>query len=149
MTRPPRSFEPGGFYHVTARGNDGRAIVVDDEDRATFVRLLARAAVRFGVHVHAWCLMTNHYHLVLETPSGEISRMVQLLNGVYARRFNERHDRAGHLFRARFRATVLEGEDHMSAASRYVLLNPVRAGLVASPDEWRWSGIDGAVGAAP
>lgn len=149
MPRALRSFVPGGFYHVTARGNGGGAIVVDDEDRAAFVRLLARMAVRFGIHIHAWCLMTNHYHLVLETPNGEVSAAIQLLNGAYARRFNERHDRAGHLFLGRFRASVLDGDDHLAAACSYVLLNPVRAGLVGSADEWRWAGAGGAVGAAP
>ena len=139
MARPLRNFEPGGYYHITARGNNGADIVLDDEDRAAFVRLLARTAVRFGIHVRAWCLMSNHYHLILEAPTGDVSRAVQYLNGVHARRFNRRHDRTGHLFRARFRATVLESERHLEAACAYVLLNPVRAGLVASTDDWRWA----------
>jgi REP element-mobilizing transposase RayT len=143
MPRPLRSFEPGGFYHVTARGNNGCEIVVDDRDREAFVILLSRTAVRFGLDIHAWCLMTNHYHLVIETPSGEVSRAVQYLNGAHARRFNLRHDRTGHLFRARFRATVLEDERHLEAACAYVLLNPVRAGLTTRPGEWRWAGAVG------
>src|SRR5215203_1635969 len=98
MPRPPRSFEPGGFYHVTARGNNGRVIVTDDEDRTAFVTLLARIPVRFGINIHAWCLMTNHYHLVIETPSGQVSRAVQYLNSSHARRFNRRHGREGHSF---------------------------------------------------
>jgi putative transposase len=143
MPRPLRSFEPGGFYHVTARGNNGRDIVVDDRDREAFVTLLARTAARFGFHVHAWCLMTNHYHLVIETPSGELSPAVQYLNSAHARRFNQRHDRTGHLFRARFRATVLQDDRHLEAACAYVLLNPVRAGLTTCPEEWRWAGAVG------
>jgi putative transposase len=140
MPRPLRDFVPGGFYHVTARGNGGRPIVRDDGDREDFVRVLARTAPRFGIHVHAWCLMTNHYHLIIEAPSGEVSKAIQYLNGIYARRFNERHERSGHLFRARFRATVLDCEEHLSAACRYVLLNPVRAGLVPDAEAWRWAG---------
>jgi putative transposase len=93
MPRPLRSFEPGGFYHLTARGNNGRDIVVDDDDRAAFVKLLARTAVRFGMHVHAWCLMTNYHHLVIGTSTGEVSRALQYLNAAHARRFNKR--RAG------------------------------------------------------
>jgi putative transposase len=147
MPRPVRSFARGGFYHVTSRGNDGCEIVVDDEDRADFVRLLARIAVRFRIRIHAWCLMTNHYHLVLETPGGQVSQALHYLNGIYARRFNERYGRSGHLFGGRFRATVLDSEEHFEAACRYALSNPVRAGLVASAGDWPWAGAPGAVGA--
>jgi REP-associated tyrosine transposase len=143
MPRPPRSFEPGGFYHVTARGNDKRDIVVDDHDRRAFVVRLTRAAVRFEVHVHAWCLMTNHYHLVVESPTGEVSRAIQYLNGTDATYFNERHERTGHLFNGRFRATALEDGRHLEVACAYVLLNPVRAGLAAAPEDWRWAGAVG------
>jgi putative transposase len=143
MPRPLRNFEPGGFYHITARGNNGRDIVDDDRDRDAFAALLARVAVRFGIHVQAWCLMTNHYHLVIESPTGEVSRAVQYLNSAHARRFNLRHGRTGHLFRGRFRATVLEVERHLEAACAYVLLNPVRAGLTTCPVEWRWAGAVG------
>jgi putative transposase len=143
MPRPLRSFEPGGFYHVTARGNNGRVIVTDDEDRTAFVNLLRRTAVRFGINLHAWCLMTNHYHLVIETPTGQVSRAVQYLNSAHARRFNRRHGREGHLFRARFRATVVVDERHLEAACAYVLLNPVRAGLTPRAEDWRWAGAVG------
>jgi REP element-mobilizing transposase RayT len=139
MPRPPRSFSPGGFYHLTARGNDGREIVIDDWDRRMFVRLLARIATRFGIHIRAWCLMTNQYHLVVETPHGEVSKALQQLNGAYARYFNERHGRSGHLFGGRYRAALIDSEEHLHEACRYVVLNPVRAGLAASHD-WPWAG---------
>jgi putative transposase len=87
--------------------------------------------------------MTNHYHLVIETPSGEVSRPIQHLNASYASYFNERHERSGHLFGGRFRATVLVDERHLEAACAYVLLNPVRAGLTDRPEEWRWAGAVG------
>ena len=140
MPRPPRSFTPGGFYHLTARGNDGREIVVDDFDRHRFVNLLARVAVRFAIDIRAWCLMTNHYHLVIESADGDVSPALGYLNGGYARHFNERHARTGHLFGGRFRATLLESEPHLQEACRYVLLNPVRAGLVACAEDWPWAG---------
>lgn len=143
MPRPLRSFAPGGFYHVTARGNDRRDIVRDDDDRKAFVARLSRTAVRSDMQVHAWCLMTNHYHLVIEAPSGDVSRAIQYLNGTYATYFNDRHERTGHLFCGRFRATALEDERHLDAACAYVLLNPVRAGLVATADDWRWAGAVG------
>jgi putative transposase len=143
MPRPLRSFEPGGFYHVTARGNDRREIVRDDFDREAFVVRLARAAVRCRIDVRAWCLMTNHYHLIVETPSGEISRAIQYLNSTYATYFNERHERTGHLFSGRFRATVIVDERHLDAACAYVLLNPLRAGLTTAAEDWRWAGAVG------
>jgi REP element-mobilizing transposase RayT len=148
MPRQPRSFRPGGFYHLTTRGNCGAPIAIDDWDRRMFVNLLARTAVRFGIHIRAWCLMTNHYHLVVEVPTGEVSRALQFLNGSYARHFNERHGRTGHVFGGRFRAALLESEEHFLSACCYVVLNPVRAGLVASAEEWRWAGSS-AVGCSP
>jgi REP element-mobilizing transposase RayT len=146
MPRTPRSFAPGGRYHLTARGNDDRAIFVDDVDRARFVSLLGRAASRFELDVLAWCLLTTHYHLIVELRRSDLSRALQYLNGEYARCYNERHGRTGHLFRSRFRATLLVDEDHFSNAIDYVRHNPVRAGLVAAPADWPWAG---AVGAAP
>jgi putative transposase len=146
MARPLRSFVPGGYYHLTARGNNDGEIYLDDLDRTAFVRLLGRVSTRFLLDVLAWCLMTNHYHLIVRTASGEVSRALQYLNREHARRFNERHDRRGHLFEARFRATLLADESHLFNAIHYVLENPVRAGLAASPAAWPWAG---AVGVAP
>ena len=146
MPRPPRSFAPGGHYHLTACGNNDGAIVVDDVDRARFVRLLDRVSTRFLIDLYAWCLMTNHYHLVIATSLGSVSQALQYLNREYARGFNERHSRRGLLFESRFRATTLVDEQHRERAIEYVLANPVRAGIVAAPGDWPWAG---AVGAAP
>ena len=143
MPRPPRSFEPGGFYHLTTRGNNGGDIVRDAHDCEAFVRVLSRAAARFPIDVRAWCLMTNHYHVVVEAKSGEVSPAMHYLSGTYARRFNERHCRTGHVFGARFRVTVLVGEDHFENACEYVIQNPVRAGIVTSSEEWPWSSAVG------
>lgn len=128
---------------MTSRGNDGREIFRDDEDCAAFVALVARAAVRFRMNVHAWCRMTNHYHLIVESVTGQVSGAFHYLNGRYAQRFNDRHGRTGHLFGGRFHATLLEDERHFDAACAYVVLNPVRAGLVATTKEWRWAGAVG------
>ncbi len=142
MTRPPRSFAPGGWYHLTARANN-RMLFVDDDDRTMFVRLLSRVADRFTLDIDAWCLMGNHYHLIVRTRTGDISGAMKYLNGEYARRFNERHGYRGHVFESRFRAAMLVDDDHLEHARQYVLQNPVRAGLVASPDDWPGAGAVG------
>jgi len=95
------------------------------------------------MNVHAWCLMTNHYHLIVETMTGEVSGALHYLNNRYAKWFNERHGRTGHLFGARFHAAVVESHQHLEAACAYVLLNPVRAGLAATAEDWRWAGAVG------
>jgi REP element-mobilizing transposase RayT len=112
----------------------------DRDDYRTFLALLGATVARHGWDVYAFCLMGNHYHLVLESTRADLSEGVQWLNGVYAQEFNQRHDRWGHLFGSRFASWAIGSEDHLSAACRYVVANPVRAGLCARPDEWPWSG---------
>jgi putative transposase len=146
MGRPLRWFEPGGSYHLTARGNDDGPIFLDDVDRDRFVRLLTEISRRFRLDVHVWCLMTNHYHLVVATRSGVVSRPVQLLNGGHARAFNQRHGRRGHVFLERFRASTIVDELHFDHTREYVLDNPIRAGIVARREDWPWAGC--AVGGA-
>jgi putative transposase len=146
VPRAARCFVEGGHYHITSRGNDSGAIFVDDTDRQAFISLLGQAAARFGLDVHAWCLMTNHYHLIVRLRTGDLSRALHFLNGKYALRHNERHGRTGHLFSSRFRAAVIADDVHLARAIEYVLFNPVRAGIVAAPADWPWAG---AVGAAP
>jgi REP element-mobilizing transposase RayT len=144
MGRPRRSFEPGGFYHLTAKGNNDGPIVIDDIDRSRYVRLLTQVSRRYGLDIHVWCLMTNHYHLVVQTRSGEVSRAIQQLNCAHARGFNLRHERTGHLFLAHFRATTILDELHYARAREYVLDNPVRAGIVPRREDWPWCGAVGA-----
>jgi REP element-mobilizing transposase RayT len=139
MPRLPRSLLPDGVFHVTARGVDGVSIVRDDFDGLAFVRLLREAISTREWLVHAWCLMTNHYQLIVETERPSLSDGLKRLNGVYAQRFNARHGRTGHLFGRRFSAYVID-EDDFEAACRYVLDNPVRAGLCADAADWTWSG---------
>jgi putative transposase len=131
---------PDGVFHVTTHGVDDLAIYRDDDDRRLFVRLFRAACAAYKWDAHAWCLMTTHYHFLLGATRENLSKGLHWLNGVYAQRFNRRHERTGHLFGDRFWSSVVEGEHHFPAAARYILLNPVRAGLCSVPEEWPWSG---------
>ena len=139
MPRRPRHLLGDGVFHVTARGVDGTPIVLDDHDALRFLRLLVQAARLEQWFCHTLCLMTNHYHAVVETRLEHLSAGVHRLNGSYAQRFNQRHGRTGHLFGDRYSARVIEDEDYLRVACEYVLNNPVRAGLCAQATEWRWS----------
>ena len=153
MARPLRVEFPGAVYHVTARGDGRTAIFRDDEDRAKFLDILRRTVELRGWICHAYCLMGNHYHLVIETPEANLSRGMRSVNGEYTQAFNRRHRRPGHLFQGRFKAVLVEKESHLLELCRYVVLNPVRArGMrVAGPGKWRWSSYRATAGkeAAP
>lgn len=149
MARPLRVCFPGALYHVIARGNNRTVIFRVDDDRATFKRTLAAVVSRYSWLCHAYCLMDNHYHLAVETPLANLPRGMRQLNGVYAQRFNRRHDRCGHLFEARYRAILVEKESHLFAICRYVVLNPVRAGLCRRPEDWPWSSYRATAGEGP
>ncbi|HEV7641141.1 MAG TPA: transposase [Gaiellaceae bacterium] len=141
MPRPPRSvLSPVGVYHVTSRGVARQEIVRDDHDRRAFRRQLNAARLRHRWLVYAWCLMTNHYHLVVVCDLERLSRGLHLLNFHHAQTFNARHDRVGHLFQGRFDARVIEGDEHLAAVCGYVLDNPVRAGLCDGSTDWPWLG---------
>jgi putative transposase len=140
MARRPRSQLPDGIYHVASRGSNHGTIFIDDVDRKTFLSLLGKVVAENEWTCHAFCLMTNHYHLIVETTRDRLSRGMHSLNGGYARRFNLRHDRDGHLFRSRYGVYVIEDERHLHDACAYVLANPVRAGLCPTPADWPWSG---------
>lgn len=129
----------GALYHVTGRGNERGSIFRDERDRIKFLELLALVVGRERWVLHAYCLMGNHYHLLLETPLGKLSRGMQVLNGRYTQAFNLRHRRRGHLFEGRFKAILVEKEAHLLELCRYVVLNPVRAGMVRSAGDWAWS----------
>ena len=139
MSRPLRLQLSGGVYHVTARGNDRRPIFEDDEDCARFLAVLASTVARHRVLCHAYCLMGNHYHLLVQTPEANLSGAMRHLNGVYTQRFNRRHERCGHVLQGRFGAQLVDGDAYLREVCRYIVLNPVRAGLVTHPRDWRWS----------
>ena len=149
MARPLRIDLAGGVYHVTSRGDRREDIYQSDEDRAAWLTVLGQSCARFNWRCHAWCQMTNHFHLVLETPDPNLSQGMRQLNGVYTQQFNRRHALVGHLFQGRFKAILVERETYLLGLARYVVLNPVRAGMVARPDDWPWSSYRAMVGAAP
>jgi putative transposase len=127
-------------YHVTARGVNRCAIYADDDDLRFFTGLFRQTMLREGLDCHAFCLMPNHFHAIVEGAIESISRAVQRVNGVHAQRFNERHARSGHLFQGRFSSRVLRDDEHFAAACAYVWDNPVRAGLCAEAHLWPWGG---------
>ncbi|HEX7150253.1 MAG TPA: transposase, partial [Thermoanaerobaculia bacterium] len=139
MARPLRLEFAGAHYHITSRGNERRDIFRDDADRLLFLSLLAKAVQRFKWSLFTFTLMTNHYHLVLQTPLPNLSRGMQWLNGAYATAFNRRHKRCGHLFQGRFHALLIEKEAYLAQVLRYVALNAVRAGMVERPEDYAWS----------
>lgn len=139
MARPLRLEYEYALWHLTARGNDRQDIFRDDVDREQFLLLLSQTVIRFGWQLLAWVLMSNHYHLLAQTPEPNLSRGMHWLNGRYAQWFNRRHGRSGHLFQGRFHGSLVEKESYLFSVARYVVLNPVRAGLVANPADWKWS----------
>jgi putative transposase len=149
MTRPLRIEFPGAIYHVTSRGNARRKIFLDDEDRQAFLTTLAWVVERFGWICHAYCLMDNHFHLLIETPSPNLSRGMRQLNGVYTQGFNRRHRKVGHLFQGRFKAILVERDSYLLELARYVVLNPVRAKMVKAPEGYAWSSYRPTMGFDP
>lgn len=139
MARSLRIEFPGATYHITSRGNERRRIFHNAVDRRVFLQILGETAHRFGWSVAAWVLMTNHFHLVVQTPQPNLSRGMHWLNGRYAAWFNSRHQRVGHLFQGRFHSVLIEKETYFTEVLRYVVLNPVRAGMVDRPEDYRWS----------
>jgi REP element-mobilizing transposase RayT len=146
MARPLRIEFPGAVYHVTSRGNAKQAIFIDDEDRGSFLDLLSIVVERFNWLCHAYCLMGNHYHLLIETPNGNLSKGMRELNGVCTQGFNQRYRRVGHLFQGRYKAILVEKDNHLLSLCRYVVLNPVRVGLIERPEQWRWSSYRATIG---
>jgi REP element-mobilizing transposase RayT len=148
MARPLRVEFPGALYHVTARGNERRAIFRDDDDRLRFLATLEEASAEHGLRIHGYCLMPNHHHLLVETPGANLSRAIGWLQTTYTIRFNRRHRRSGHLFQGRFKAQVIDADDYARQLLCYIHLNPVRprdktaivpAERRAALDQWRWS----------
>lgn len=139
MARPLRIEVAGGLYHVTARGDRREDIYADETDRLHWLSIFGDVCDRFNWRCHGYCLMTNHYHLVVETPEANLSRGMRQLNGVYTQTFNRRHGLVGHLFQGRFKGILVEREAYLLELSRYVVLNPVRAGMVSDAGDWPWS----------
>jgi putative transposase len=148
VARPLRIEFPGALYHVTSRGNARQSVFLSDEDRRRFLELLGMVVDRFHWNCHAYCLMDNHYHLMIETPEGNLSRGMRQLNGIYTQKFNWSHQRTGHVFQGRFKAILVEKDSYLLELSRYVVLNPVRAKIVENPEDWPWSSFCATIGRA-
>jgi REP element-mobilizing transposase RayT len=149
MARPLRITYPGAFYHITSRGNERRAIFKSRVDRQKFLAYLESATERYRAVIHCYCLMDNHYHLLLETPSGNLPQIMRHINGAYTTYFNIKRDRSGHLFQGRYKAILVEKDAYAKELSRYVHLNPVRAGIAAKPEAYEWTSYAAYVGAKP
>jgi REP element-mobilizing transposase RayT len=139
MARPLRIEYDGALYHITSRGNERKPIFKDDTDRNIFLGTVYKVNKRYNWICHAYCLMDNHYHLVIETPDGNLSKGMRQLNGVYTQTFNKRHNRVGHIFQGRYKAILIQKESHLLEVCRYVVLNPLRAKSIKSIEDWKWS----------
>jgi len=139
MARPLRIEYDGAVYHITSRGNEKKPVFRDEQDRLNFLNTIRHVNLRYNWICHAYCLMNNHYHLLIETPDGNLSIGMRQLNGVYTQLFNNRHRRPGHLFQGRYKAILIQKDSHLLEVCRYVVLNSVRARMVKLPEEWKWS----------
>jgi putative transposase len=148
MARPLRIEYDGALYHVTSRGNERKAIFKHDRDRKLFLDTLAQVNKRFNWVCHAYCLMDNHYHLVIETPDGNLSKGMRHLNGMYTQAYNKRYGRVGHLFQGRFKGILVQKDSHLLEVCRYVVLNPVRAKSSSHPRLYKWSSYQATSGMA-
>jgi len=139
MSRPMRLEFPNALYHVTSRGNAQQDIYLSDADRQQFLNVLNHVCQRYNWVVHAYCLMSNHYHLLIETPDGNLSKGMRQLNGLYTQDFNRAHKRVGHVYQGRYKAILVEKQAYLLELARYIVLNPVRAEMVRSAKDWKWS----------
>jgi REP element-mobilizing transposase RayT len=146
MGRPLRIEYPGAFYHVTSRGNEQKEIFKSDKDREQFISYLESASSRYEAVIHVYCLMSNHYHLLLETPSGNLSEIMRHINSAYTNYFNAKRKRAGHLLQGRYKAILVEADEYAKELSRYIHLNPVRAGVAEKPEDYPWSSYKSFIG---
>ena len=149
MPRKLRQEVENGVFHVFARGNDKRLIYRDDLDRRAYLRMLGGTVKQCRWRLLAFCLMENHVHLLLETPAANLAVGMQRLHSLYAREFNKRHRRSGHVFQGRYGAVRMTTDEQLWTVARYIALNPVRAGLCERPDEWPWSSHAAVLGSEP
>jgi putative transposase len=149
MARPLRLEFVDAIYHLTSRGNARQKVFFTDADRELFLSTLAGVVSRYGWICHAYCLMANHYHLLIETPKANLSLGMRQLNGIYTQSFNRRHKRVGHLFQGRFKAILVERESHLLELCRYIVLNPLRVKGGAIARGWKWSSYGATAGLAP
>jgi REP element-mobilizing transposase RayT len=148
MARPLRLQFARAVYHVTSRGNARQKVFFTDADCELFLSTLSAVVSRYGWICHAYCLMANHYHLLIETPKSNLSIGMRQLNGIYTQNFNRRHQRIGHLFQGRFKAILVEKESHLLELCRYIVLNPMRVKDRGKAQRWKWSSYRATAGLA-
>ncbi len=146
MARPLRIAYPGAFYHVTSRGNERKAVFKSQRDREKFLEYLESATYRYSAVIHSYCLMDNHYHLLVETPDGNLPEIMRHINGAYTTYFNVKRARFGHLFQGRYKSILVEIDEYVKELSRYIHLNPIRANMIARPEEYKWSSYRSYIG---
>jgi REP element-mobilizing transposase RayT len=146
MSRPLRIEYHDAFYHITARGNDRQNVFRTNKDRERFLEYLESATERYKAVIHAYCLMDNHYHILLQTPEGNLSQIMHHINGAYTNYYNTKRNRAGHLFQGRYKAFLVSIDEYAKELSRYIHLNPVRAGMVETPEAYRWTSYKDYIG---
>ena len=149
MARPLRIEFEGALHHVISRGNAGEDVFISRVDRERFYTNLEKAVERYGIRIHTFCLMTNHYHLLVETPHANLSRAMKWINVSYAAYFNRKRERSGHLFQGRFKSILVQADEYLKNLSRYIHLNPVRARMAENPVDHEWSSYAAFVGARP
>jgi|BarGraNGADG00312_1021997.scaffolds.fasta_scaffold27230_2 putative transposase len=147
--RSPRIDYPGAFHHVMSRGNGKQDIFLTDSDRQVFLTILSSVVAECSWICHSYCLMGNHFHLLIETPAGGLAEGMQRLNGTYGTKFNTRHSRIGHVMQGRYTARLIKDDDDFLVVARYAALNPVKAKFVSDPQEWRWSSYRASTGLSP
>ena len=146
MARPIRLEFPNALYHVMSHGNGGENIFVEDANRHAFLELLEELLSRYDVICSAYCLMDNHYHILMETPKANLSQLMRGLNGRYTKYFNKTYQRMGHVFHGRYKAIIVQKECYLLELSRYIVLNPVRAGMTDHPENYTWSSYCASIG---
>lgn len=146
MARPLRLELAGGLYHITSRGDRREVIYDDDEDREKWLEILGNVCRRFNWRSHAYCLMDNHYHVVIETAEANLSQGMRQLNGVYTQYYNKHHGRVGHVFQGRYKGILVERDAYLLELARYVVLNPIRAHMTKTIDEWKWGSYKAVIG---
>ncbi len=149
MARPLRLELAGGLYHITSRGDRRDDIYDNDEDRESWLDVFGNTCKRFNWRCHAYCLMDNHYHIVLETAEANLSKGMRQLNGVYTQYYNRKYGRAGHVFQGRYKGILVEREEYLLELARYVVLNPIRAQMIKSIETWNWSSYQAMIGEQP
>jgi REP element-mobilizing transposase RayT len=148
MSRPLRLEFPGALYHLTSRGDRREAIYDDDEDRLAFLQVFSSVIKQYNWVCYAYCLMDNHYHLLVQTLDANLSKGMRQLNGVYTQAYNRRYQKSGHLFQGRYKSILVDEESYLLELSRYIVLNPVKAGMVKSANQWKWSSYQATTGEA-